>query len=144
MNTNIPSKLGPWPYIGIALTSGAVLLLEIALTRLLSVTMFHHCAFAVISLAMLGLSASAVAVFVRPGKYTFERWSRHTARFSLLAGVFLVVGMLIYLQLPLRIYGAESALLALLVALVLFGPTFLFAGYVIALLLTHHAASASR
>jgi hypothetical protein len=93
---------------------------------------------------MLGLSASAVAVFVRPGKYTFDRWARHTTKFSLLAGVSVVAGLLIYLQLPLRIYGAESALLALVVALALFGPTFLFAGYVIALLLTHHAAFASR
>ncbi len=144
MDTQNPSKLGPWPYVGIALTSGAILLLEIALTRLLSVTMFYHCAFAVISLAMLGLSASAVAVFVRPGKYTFDRWVRHTTWFSLLAGVSTVVGMVIYLHLPLRIHGAHSALLALVTALVLFGPTFLFGGYVIALLLTHHAAFASR
>ncbi len=137
-------QLGPWPYVGIALTSGAVLLLEITLTRLLSVTMFYHCAFAVISLAMLGLSASAVAVFVRPGKYTFDRWVRHTTRFSLLAGACTAAGLVIYLQLPLRIYGTQSALLALVAALTLFGPTFLFAGYVIALLLTHHARAASR
>jgi predicted membrane-bound spermidine synthase len=144
MTTPEHSRLGLWPYVGIVLISGGVLILEISLTRVLSVTMYYHCAFAVISLAMLGLSASAVGVFVRPRKYTFDRWVRHTTRFSVMAGVCTVVGLAVYLQLPLRIDGPHAALLALVVALALFGPTFLFAGYVIALLLTHHADRASR
>jgi hypothetical protein len=42
---------------GLALTSFAALLLELALTRLFSVVLFYHFAFLAISIALLGLGA---------------------------------------------------------------------------------------
>ncbi len=47
-------------YFAIALTSLAVILLEIAFTRILSVVLWYHWAFLCISLAMLGLGAPGV------------------------------------------------------------------------------------
>jgi hypothetical protein len=49
---------------GIAATSAALLMTELALTRIFSVTMFYHFAFLAISIALFGLSASGVFVYV--------------------------------------------------------------------------------
>ena len=49
-------------YIGIFLISFATLLLELALTRVLSVALWSHFSFLVISTAMLGFGASGVAL----------------------------------------------------------------------------------
>src|SRR5215204_7396046 len=49
---------------GIAATSAALLMTELALTRIFSVTMYYHFAFLAISIALFGLSASGVLVYV--------------------------------------------------------------------------------
>ena len=49
---------------GIAATSASLLMTELALTRIFSVTMFYHFAFLAISIALFGLSASGVFVYV--------------------------------------------------------------------------------
>ena len=48
-------------------------MLEILLTRITSVIAWYHLAFFVISLAMLGMTAGAVAVFLLPGLFEDER-----------------------------------------------------------------------
>jgi hypothetical protein len=50
--------------IGIAAISAALLMTELALTRIFSVTMYYHFAFLAISIALFGLSASGVLVYV--------------------------------------------------------------------------------
>jgi len=57
---------GSLPYLAMALTSCAILLYEIAITRLLSVVVWYHFAFLVISLAMLGLGVPGVWFSLRP------------------------------------------------------------------------------
>src|SRR5918993_5453838 len=49
---------------GVFAISAALLMTELALTRIFSVTMFYHFAFLAISIALFGLSASGVAVYV--------------------------------------------------------------------------------
>lgn len=62
------------PAAGIALVSCAVLLFEIALTRILSVVLYYHFAFLAIALAMLGLAAPGVWFSLRPpGPRALER-----------------------------------------------------------------------
>src|SRR5919201_7123713 len=53
---------------GIAAASAAILMTELALTRIFSVTMYYHFAFLAISIALFGLSASGVFVFVARAK----------------------------------------------------------------------------
>src|SRR5438552_1434253 len=50
--------------VGIAATSAALLMTELALTRIFSVTMFYHFAFLAISIALFGVSASGVFAYV--------------------------------------------------------------------------------
>ena len=58
-----------WPqiYFGIAATSLATLLLELALTRIFSVVYFYHFAFLAISIALFGLGAGGVFSYVVAG-----------------------------------------------------------------------------
>ncbi len=49
---------------GLALTSFAALLLELALTRIFSVVLFYHFAFLAISIALLGLGAGGVFAYL--------------------------------------------------------------------------------
>ena len=54
------------PFIAIALASLAVIVVEIAATRILSVVLWYHWAFLSVSLAMLGLGAPGVWFALRP------------------------------------------------------------------------------
>src|SRR3954453_13088967 len=58
-----------WPqiYFGVAATSLATLLLELALTRIFSVVYFYHFAFLAISIALFGLGAGGVFSYVIAG-----------------------------------------------------------------------------
>src|SRR5580765_463268 len=49
---------------GIGAVSAALLMTELALTRIFSVTMYYHFAFLAISIALFGLSASGVCVYL--------------------------------------------------------------------------------
>jgi spermidine synthase len=66
--TPIPAKRAAIPertlIAGLALTSFATLLLELALTRLFSVVLFYHFAFLAISIALLGLGAGGVFAYL--------------------------------------------------------------------------------
>src|SRR5262245_66595072 len=50
--------------VGIGTVSAALLMTELALTRIFSLTMYYHFAFLAISIALFGLSASGVLVYV--------------------------------------------------------------------------------
>jgi hypothetical protein len=66
-------------FTGVALTSFAALLLELALTRLFSVVLFYHFAFLAISIALLGLGSGGVFA------YLGKRWLARFATRSLLS-----------------------------------------------------------
>src|SRR5437870_9615400 len=61
MRRDLPSTA---QLLGVALISCALLMTELALTRIFSVTMYYHFAFLAISIALFGLSASGVAVYL--------------------------------------------------------------------------------
>src|SRR5688572_14885128 len=56
--------MNPTILLGIGAVSGALLMTELALTRIFSVTMYYHFAFLAISIALFGLSASGVLIYV--------------------------------------------------------------------------------
>jgi len=64
--------------LAVACSSAAVLIFEIALTRVFAVTQFYHFAFMTVSLALLGFGASgsALAAFPRLGRGGARRWAR--------------------------------------------------------------------
>lgn len=78
----------------IALLAGAVTLLEITLTRIFSFIIWHHFAFMVISVALLGFAVSGVLLQVRPAiACPVDRraaWSASLFAFSVVAAVMIV------------------------------------------------------
>ena len=72
MEARPPTRL----YLGIAAAAGAVLALEIGLTRLFSYTIWYHFAYLTISVALLGYGAagSALAAFPALGRPAALAW----------------------------------------------------------------------
>jgi len=62
-----PEQINTRHYAGIFLLSVATLLLELSLTRVLSVALFYHFGFLVISTALLGFGVSGVVVTLWTG-----------------------------------------------------------------------------
>ncbi len=62
-----PSPAWPRIYLGVATTTMATLLLELALTRIFSVVLFYHFAFMAISVALFGLGAGAIFSYYLAG-----------------------------------------------------------------------------
>ena len=60
-------------YAGTFLISFTSLVLEITLTRLLSVIALYHLAFFAVSVAMLGMTAGAVIVYLKPTWFSPEK-----------------------------------------------------------------------
>ena len=59
-------RVPPAVLLAIGSLSAAILMIELTLTRVFSVTMLYHFAFLAISIAMFGLSAGSVFVYVTP------------------------------------------------------------------------------
>src|ERR1700756_1749616 len=78
---------------GLALTSFAALLLELALTRLFSVVLFYHFAFLAISIALLGLGAGGVFAYLLKRKLS-KIETRTLAAYLCSANAVVVVGVL--------------------------------------------------
>jgi hypothetical protein len=72
---------------GVAVSSFATIALELALTRIYSVTMYYHFAYMVISLALLGLAISGVVIYLLPKVFLPERTGGFAALFMLLFAV---------------------------------------------------------
>lgn len=100
MGTNSPQRrLGALPlYLGVFTTSMAGLVLEIALTRVFSVSLWHHLAFMVISTALLGFGISGA--FLSIFNFVFQHELHHVL--ALLSGLF-SFSVLISLALMIRV-----------------------------------------
>ncbi|HKS72310.1 MAG TPA: hypothetical protein VJQ82_03880 [Terriglobales bacterium] len=85
---------------GIALSSFAALLLELALTRLFSVVLFYHFAFLAISIALLGLGAGGVFAYLR--KESLARYETRplVARLSNVNALIVPVVLVVALRIP--------------------------------------------
>ena len=122
-------------YFAIFVLACATLAYQILITRFFSVMLYYHFAFAAISLAMLGLTRGAIAVFGNPKRYAPERvgdeFARHAALFAL-TGVGAMVG---FLCAPL-VVPAQVLPVIMPVATLAFVLPFTQSGICISLLLT--------
>jgi spermidine synthase len=85
---------------GLALTSFAALLLELALTRLFSVVLFYHFAFLAISIALLGLGAGGVFAYLLKAKLARVPTRALAARLCIANSVLVSVVLEIVLHVP--------------------------------------------
>jgi hypothetical protein len=101
-------------YGGLFLLTGATLMLEVIETRLLSVMMWYHLAFFVISASMFGMTAGAVWVYLRRERFTRATLSHDLAWMS--AAFAASTALSLALQLTLATAIVASATLALVLA----------------------------
>src|SRR6202048_5343561 len=66
-------------YVALGLVTAATLMLQIIETRIISVISWYHLAFFVISIAMFGLTAGAVSVYLRRERFKPEQLSYNLA-----------------------------------------------------------------
>lgn len=95
--------------LGISTISGASLMLELCLTRIFSVTLFYHFAFLVVSMALFGLGAAGIWVYLRQRAYPPEKLARalsfHALAFAVCA--VLCLGVVLATRVPAE-FGAEA------------------------------------
>lgn len=123
-------------YAGVFLVAAATLVLEILLTRITSVVAWYHLAFFVISLAMLGMTAGAVAVFVKPAWFPDDRVGTRMAQASVLFALGTPLSMILALAIPLTPIADLAAFFAMLAFGGVLALPFAIGGIVLTLALT--------
>lgn len=134
--------------VGIALVCFANLLLEVLITRLFSATMFYHFTFMAVGLAMFGIAASGVYVFLHAERFQADlpgqlaKYARWFAGAMLVALIFTTAN-------PVFGGGAvppwSTRVFWQLVLLIVFTALpFFFAGVVVSLALTFFRANVNR
>ena len=78
-------------------------MLEVLLTRITSVLAWYHLAFFVISLAMLGMTAGAVAVFLLPRLFADEDIPARLGQSALAYAVTSPIAVGMAMSIPLRL-----------------------------------------
>ncbi|MDD5205812.1 MAG: hypothetical protein PHS17_10345, partial [Desulfobacterales bacterium] len=122
----------------IFILSAAVLLLEVVYTRIFSVLFFYYTAVSAISVALLGMAASGVFVFVLKKRFPPERAPAQMAGFASLFSLFVFLSVFILQRVRVNLEYQFSPLSAhfllpfFLVCLISFIP-FLCGGFFLAL-----------
>ena len=88
---------------GVTLVCFANLLLEVVLTRIFSTTMYYHFTFLSIALALLGMGAAGVYVYIRADRFPPERVHEDLARYARLFCAFTVLALAYVLANPIEI-----------------------------------------
>ena len=132
-----PSSQRPWRfYGGLFMLAAGTLMLEVIETRLLSVMMWYHLAFFVISAAMFGMTAGAVWVYLRRSRFTGDSLSHDLTWMSAGFGLSTVLSLVVQVSLAPAIV-ASATLIAVLMELALaIALPFFFSGAAVSLALT--------
>jgi len=132
--------------VGLALISGAVLALELALMRVWAITQYHHLSYLVISTALLGFGASGTLLCLVRG-WAARHWRGVSCAAALGFAASVPVCFAASQRLPLRpleLLWVPSSWLWVLVSQLLAFVPFLFGATCIGLLLIAHADRAER
>jgi hypothetical protein len=114
----------------------SALMLEILLTRITSVVAWYHLAFFVISLAMLGMTAGAVIVFVRPRAFTDALVPRRATQACLALAATAPLAVAVALSIPLEPITTAAGFMAMLAYGGTLAVPFTVSGVVLTLVLT--------
>lgn len=137
--TAVPVPANRARFTGIFIIALVAIAYQVLLTRIFSVTLYYHFAFAGISLAMLGLTIGAEKVYLKPARFAPENFNREWARAALgfsISGVLLVV---YFLCVPL-ITSRAATMSVLSFSLLLFIIPFTYSGICVTMVLTQSAS----
>src|SRR5436190_6910924 len=118
---------------GIAAVSAALLMTELALTRIFSVTMYYHFAFLAISIALFGLSASGVYVYVARKRLDRASTSALLAAHALVFAAVTVLSLAALVRIRVGLNYSHANLLRMVVIYALAALPFFAGGSVVSL-----------
>jgi SAM-dependent methyltransferase len=125
---------------GISCLSAAILIVELALTRIFSVTMYYHFAFLAVSIAMFGLGASSVFVYITPRWHPRERAVANMARYATLFWIVTVFAGVVLLRVRVGLEYSSGSVARLLAVYLVAAMPFAAggAGLAVAVSRLHH------
>jgi SAM-dependent methyltransferase len=134
LSTSAPPRR---PALAVAGLSASIFLLEVLLTRIFSVTLFHHFAFAAISMGMLGLAAAGVRVALAPARFSAPRADADVAAAATLFGLTTLAALLVLVRLGVYpVFSWDRVARIALIYAVCFVP-FYFGGLGLSLIFAH-------
>jgi len=131
-------------YLGIFFVALATLMYEILLTRIFSVTMLYHFAFVALSVAMFGLTAGALVVYLAPRLFTPEKLHHRLAITAVALPIVIVASFLIEIRIPFRVSTSSADVVAMALTYLVVAVPFVVSGVAICLILTRYPSSIGR
>jgi len=141
--TSTAQSLGRGVLAGIALSSFAALLLELALTRLFSVVLFYHFAFLAISIALLGLGAGGVFAHLRKDWLARFDTRALVTRLCALNALVVPVVLAIVLRIPVSLEISKTNFLRLTAIYLASALPFFFTGLELSVVFARHTKHVS-
>ena len=123
-------------YFGLFTIAFSALSLEVLLARLLSVTSWYHLSFFVISTAMLGGTAGATRVYLRPRLFARDGLERVLTRCSIELALSIPVTLVMLCLVPLAAYASAMSICAVVTTTVACSLPFYFVGIITSAVLT--------
>jgi spermidine synthase len=121
---------------GVGAIAGAILMIELALTRIFSVTMYYHFAFLAISIALFGLSASGVYVYVMRRRFDARSTEGLLTAHSLLFAAATVLALAALVRIRVGLNYSHENLVKMIAIYTLAALPFFTGGAVISLAIT--------
>jgi spermidine synthase len=131
-------------YAGVFLISSSLLMFEILTTRIFSVTLWYHFAFMAISIALFGLTAGAVLVYLAPRLFPADRTHARMALFALLFAAAMIGAIVLHLRMPQPALDSWRGVGRLSTTYILIALPFVFGGVCVCLALTRFPERISR
>ena len=122
--------------MGVGAVAGAILMIELALTRIFSVTMYYHFAFLAISIALFGLSASGVYVYVMRRSLDRRSTASLLTHYSLLFATVTVLALAVLVRIRVGLNYSHENLAKMIAIYTLAALPFFTGGTVISLAIT--------
>ena len=121
---------------GVFLITFAVLVFQVVQTRILSVVAWYHLAFLAISVAMLGMTAGAVWVYLRRARLSSDRLSTWLSDSALLTAVAMPASLIVQFSLVTTLMPAVTSLFSFALLMAAMTVPYVFAGISVSLALT--------
>jgi spermidine synthase len=123
-------------YVGLFLVTASTLMLQVIQTRILSVVAWYHLAFFAISMAMFGLTAGAVYVYLRGPRFSEQTLSHDLAYFSTAFALATVACLGVQMTLSPVVAWSLTAVWTWAELAICMAVPFVFSGVVVSLALT--------
>jgi hypothetical protein len=130
-------------YVGLFLIALATLTHQVLLTRIFSVTMWYHFAFVAISIAMFGMTAGALTVYLLRRWFPPATLKTQLAVTALAYSILIVLSFLTQLSVPFIVHPSVVAAWSLVFTVIVISVPFIVSGACVSLALTQFGRKVS-